>query len=132
MTAVFQRRRANKRLQNIITAEAQVIVAQPLLEVDILPPLPTNVSGTDERGGTTQWQTVVALSALVVVICSVDRAAMSVALGPMGTSTHYTTVLQILPHSTRCTVEGLQLRFALVPLNHIQDLAIREWLGCAR
>jgi len=32
----------------------------------------------------TRWEVVVGLSALVALICSVDRAAMSVALGPMG------------------------------------------------
>ena len=30
------------------------------------------------------WKAVVALSAAIAMICSVDRAAMSVALGPMG------------------------------------------------
>lgn len=64
--------------------EAQVAVIEPELipEPVVLEPevLPAEEQG-EEAG---DWKAVVGLSALLAMICSVDRAAMSVALGPMG------------------------------------------------
>ena len=63
--------------------EAQVAVIEPELipEPEVLEPevLPAQEQG-EEAG---DWKAVVGLSALLAMICSVDRAAMSVALGPM-------------------------------------------------
>lgn len=63
--------------------EAQVAVIEPELipEPVVLEPevLPAQEQG-EEAG---DWKAVVGLSALLAMICSVDRAAMSVALGPM-------------------------------------------------
>lgn len=77
-------RRAEQRLQNYQDAEAQIIA---------LPAPQGGALGVQSSVGTT-WQTVVALSALVAVICSVDRAAMSVALGPMGEHFQWTDTVK--------------------------------------
>ncbi len=64
---------------------AQVAVIEPALipeqphEAEELQPEKAD-SASDAAG----WQMVVGLSALLAMICSVDRAAMSVALSPMG------------------------------------------------
>ena len=70
----FQRR-GDRWLQNYTEAEARIIA---------LPGAPAEVLQPAGLQGSTSWQQVVGLCALVAVICSVDRAAMSVALGPMG------------------------------------------------
>ena len=77
--AAYRERSELLRLRNYRQAESQVI-ALPTPEVEVLDPLPAET----EAATPTSWQLVVGLSALVALICSVDRAAMSVALGPMG------------------------------------------------
>lgn len=96
--------REDRRLKNYREAEAQIILlpasaqADPL-EVEVLAPL------AGERGGTNNWQQVVGLCAMVAVICSVDRAAMSVALGPMG-ALHPTSYTRWAPAAHSVTPAG--------------------------
>lgn len=57
------------------------------VEAEVLPPVAasTTVPAVAPSGEAAEdWKAVVALSAAIAMICSVDRAAMSVALGPMG------------------------------------------------
>lgn len=57
------------------------------VEAEVLPPVAasTAVPAVAPSGEAAEdWKAVVALSAAIAMICSVDRAAMSVALGPMG------------------------------------------------
>jgi len=64
----------------------QAQVVQPV-EPEVLSPVASSIAvpATLPQGNTADdWKTVVALSAAIAMICSVDRAAMSVALGPMG------------------------------------------------
>ena len=65
--------------------EAQVAV----IEAELIPERPALAPEAKEEtkqssDQAANWQAVVGLSALLAMICSVDRAAMSVALGPMG------------------------------------------------
>ncbi len=71
--------------EKVAKPAAQVAVIEPelipeppvLVEAEVLPAEADQEVAAD-------WKTVVGLSALLAMICSVDRAAMSVALGPMG------------------------------------------------
>lgn len=64
---------------------------QPVIEEELILPQPTDAliaavpQGVPEAAASQDdWKTVVAMSAMLCMICSVDRAAMSVAMGPMG------------------------------------------------
>lgn len=56
--------------------EPELIPEPEVLEPEVVP-------ADDEGELAADWKMVVGLSALLAMICSVDRAAMSVALGPM-------------------------------------------------
>lgn len=72
---------------------------QPVIEAELIRAQPTDVSQEDAHVLSTStgvvpaaaaasskddWKVVVAMSSMLCMICSVDRAAMSVAMGPMG------------------------------------------------
>jgi hypothetical protein len=84
--------RQQLHLRNRQAAEVQVI-ALPSPEVEVLERAverSTAAAAAEEEAATpARWELVVGLSALVALICSVDRAAMSVALGPMGAFHHF-------------------------------------------
>ena len=78
--------RQQLQYRNKQAAEAQII-ALPSPEVEVLERAvrgDRSGAAAEEEATPTRWELVVGLSALVALICSVDRAAMSVALGPMG------------------------------------------------
>ena len=80
--------RQQLHLRNKQAAEAQVI-ALPAPEVEVLErAVELSTASAEEAATPARWELVVGLSALVALICSVDRAAMSVALGPMGALLH--------------------------------------------
>lgn len=72
---------------------------QPVIEAELIRPQPTDVIQEDAHvvsaatgvapaaaaaSRKDDWKIVVAMSSMLCMICSVDRAAMSVAMGPMG------------------------------------------------
>jgi hypothetical protein len=60
----------------VAVIEPELIPERVVLEPEVLP--------AEEKGEqAADWKAVVGLSALLAMVCSVDRAAMSVALGPM-------------------------------------------------
>jgi ACS family sodium-dependent inorganic phosphate cotransporter len=82
------RRRQRKAPKEAAEPAAQVAVIEPelipeqppvLVEAEVVP-----AEAEAEQESDANWKAVVGLSALLAMICSVDRAAMSVALGPMG------------------------------------------------
>ena len=63
--------------------EAQVAVIEPELIPERVVLEPEVLPAEEDSEQAADWKAVVGLSALLAMICSVDRAAMSVALGPM-------------------------------------------------
>lgn len=70
-------------------------------------PAPAPVPATPEEASDSRWPTVVALSTLVALVCSIDRAAMSVAILPMAEEYGWSD-------STKGAVGALFLRILLI------------------
>lgn len=73
--------------------EPELIPEPEVVEAELVPARQEDEQAAD-------WKMVVGLSALLAMICSVDRAAMSVALGPMASRFQTLCSLLLAPVSS--------------------------------